>query len=94
MNSISPVLTEQEVHTECVVALDKPEFYPIIIARVRFADDSPASIVRFKFSDKEKKAIAEGADLIITQPHLGPFMPLGMQLAFPNEYPLAEESLV
>ena len=88
MNSISPVLTEKEVHSERVMALEQPGFYPIIVARVRYADNTPGSIVRFKFTEKEKAAIAQGADLIVDQPH---YMPLGLQLAFPGEYPLKFE---
>jgi hypothetical protein len=88
MNSVTPVLTEKEVYTEHVTALDQPEYYPVIVARVRYSGDSPASVVRFRLSSKERRAIAKGADLIISQPHLGPFMPLGLQLAFPGEYPL------
>ena len=88
MNSVSPVLTQNEVGTEHVIALDQPEYFPIIIARVRYQDGALASIVRFRLSDLERKAISEGADLIISQPHLGSFMPLGLQLAFPSEYPL------
>jgi hypothetical protein len=88
MISTSPVLTEKEINSEHMIALDQPEYYPIIVARVRFQDDSPATIVRFKLTDLERRAIAEGADLIISQPHLSNFMPLGLQLAFPNEYPL------
>ena len=88
MDSVSPVLTEAELHTEHVIALDRPEYFPIIIARVRYQDDSPASIVRFRLTDKEREQVAKGADLIISQPHLEPFMPLGLQLAFAGEYPL------
>ena len=88
MISTSPVLTDKEVESEQVIALDQPEYYPLIVARVRFKSGSPATMVRFKLTDLERKAIAEGADLIISQPHLSNFMPIGLQLAFPNEYPL------
>lgn len=90
MNSVSPVLTDREVHAENVIALDQPEYYPIIIARIRFEDGTPSSMVRFRLTDGERKAIAEGADFIVSQPHLGSFMPLGVQIAFPSEYPLPE----
>ena len=90
MQSTSPVLTEREVDSEQVIALTQEEYYPIIVARVRFQDGSPSTMVRFRLTDRERAAIAQGADLIISQPHLSSFMPIGLQLAFPNEYPLEE----
>ena len=96
MNSISPVLTEHEVEAEQVIALDQPQYYPIISLRVTFNDKdgdekSVATMTRFRFSDKDRDAIAAGADLILSQPHHGPLMPIGLQLAMPNEYPLEEK---
>ena len=96
MNSISPVLTEHEVEAEQVIALDQPQYYPIISLRVTFNDKdgdekSVATMTRFRFSDKERDAIAAGADLILSQPHHGPLMPIGLQLAMPNQYPLEEK---
>ena len=95
MNSISPVLTEHEVEAERVIALDQPEYYPIISLRVTFNDkdgnpNGVATLTRFRFSDKDRDAIAAGADLILSQPHHGPLMPIGLQLAIPNQYPLEE----
>ena len=95
MNSISPVLTEREVEAEQVIALDQPQYYPIISLRVTFNDKdgdekSVATMTRFRCSDKDRDAIAAGADLILSQPHHGPLMPIGLQLAMPNEYPLED----
>ena len=96
MNSVSPVLTEHEVEAEQVIALDQPQYYPIISLRVTFNDkdgnpNGVATLTRFRFSDKDRDAIAAGADLILSQPHHGPLMPIGLQLAMPNEYPLEEK---
>ena len=96
MNSVSPVLTEREVEAEQVIALDQPQYYPIISLRVTFNDKdgdekSVATMTRFRFSDKDRDAIAAGADLILSQPHHGPLMPIGLQLAMPNEYPLEDK---
>lgn len=87
MNSVSPVFTEREVSSEYVVALEQPEYYPIIIARIIYQDQSIASVTRFRFTDEERKLIAEGADLILSQPHHGQMMPVGLQLAMPDQYP-------
>jgi hypothetical protein len=88
VNSISPVLTEREVPVEQVIALGQEEYYPIIVARIIYPDQSVASLVRYRFSDKDRDAIAAGADLILSQPHTHAMMPVGLQLAMPNEYPL------
>jgi hypothetical protein len=89
MDSISPVLTEAEVEAEQVVALGQGQYYPIIVARIRFADGSISSIVRFRFTDAERALIAQGADLILGQPHHRSMMPMSTQLAMPGEYPKA-----
>jgi hypothetical protein len=87
MDSVSPVLTEREVESEQVIALGQDEYFPIIVARVRFEDQSPCSMTRFRFSEKERELIASGADLILGQPHHGSLMPISLQLAMPGEYP-------
>ena len=95
MDSVSPVLTEREVSSEQVVALGQSEYYPIIVVRLvfeTFAEDGSmaltvGSLVRFRFTDKERALIAAGADLLIGQPHHGPMMPVSLELAMPGEYP-------
>ena len=91
MHSVSPVLTESEVEAEQVIALNQPEYYPIIVARVSWSDGSLSSFTRYRFSDKERQAIAAGADLLLSQPHHGPMMAIGLQLAMKDSYPLPEE---
>jgi hypothetical protein len=86
LNSISPVLTESEIGSEQVIALGQEEYYPIIVARVAFQDGGVASFTRFRFTEKERQLILEGADLLLSQPHLSNLMPIGLQLAFPNKY--------
>lgn len=90
MNSVSPVFTDQEVAAERVIALDQPEYYPIISLKVEYPDRSVATLTRFRFTDKEREAIAIGADLLISQPHHGPLMPIGLQLAMKDSYPMLE----
>lgn len=89
MKSISPVLTEEYVEAEKIIALDQQDkYYPIIILKVIYPDDSLGTVTRFEFSEKERDAIAKGADLILTQPHHSYVMPIAIQLAFKNEHPL------
>lgn len=88
MYSVSPVYTEAEIECEQVIALEQKEYFPIIVARIRYeADMSVASVTRFRFTDEERRAISKGADLLISQPHHGRMMPIALQLAMPNQYP-------
>jgi len=38
MDSVSPVLTTAEIPTEQVIALDQPQYLPIIVARSMYAE--------------------------------------------------------
>lgn len=87
MDSVSPVLTSAEVPSERVIALGQEQYYPIIVARVRFADESVSSMTRYRFTAAERELIAAGADLILGQPHHGAMMPVSLELAHPGEYP-------
>ncbi len=87
MDSISPVLTEHELEAEQVIALDQKQYYPIIVCRIVYEGGQAATVTRFRFSDKERELIAKGADLCLSQPHHGQLMPIGLQLAMPNQYP-------
>ena len=86
MQSVSPVLTEKEVEFEHVIALDQPEFYPVISLRITCGGQI-ATYTRYRFTDEERAAIVNGADLLLSQPHHGPLMPIGTQLAAKDSYP-------
>lgn len=89
MQSISPVFTEQDTPHERVVALDQPQYEPIIILPLRFKDGSTALCVRFSLSHQERQAIANGADLILTQlcEDYQRFTPTKLDLCHPNTEP-------
>lgn len=88
MDSVSPVWSEEMVPIERVIALDQPEYIPIVILPVRYQDGASGLSVRFRLSDEERKAVAEGADVIITEMTFGgPFTPLDVRLCKPNESP-------
>lgn len=93
MESVSPVLTEREVVAEQVIALNQPQYLPIIVARIWTENGDVATVTRYRFSAKELTAIFEGADLLIYQPHLGNVMPLALALAKPGEYPEAADAM-
>lgn len=89
MDSVSPVWTEEEAEIERVLALDQEDYLPIIVLPVRYTDGYSGAAVRFRLTDQEKQAIADGADLVVTELTFGgPFTPIQMQLCKPNERPL------
>lgn len=90
MQSISPVWTEEHVENEMVIALDQEQYVPVIMLPFRYSDGTIAASVRFRLSDEERKALAEGADLIVTELTFGnPFTPIDVKICGPNESPYA-----
>jgi len=88
MDSVSPVWSEEQVPIERVLALDQPEYIPIIVLPVRYQDGVSGLSVRFRLTAAERQAVAEGADLIITEMTFGgPFTPIDVKLCKPNESP-------
>lgn len=86
MNSVSPVWTEKEVESERVIALDQTQRDPIILLPFKYSDGTIAGSVRFRLSDDERKAVAEGADIIVTELTFGgPFTPLSLAFRKPSE---------
>jgi hypothetical protein len=88
MQSTSPVWTEEEVPVEKVIALDQEQYQPIIILPVTFNDGIQGMCVRFRLSEEERKAIAEGADVVITELTFGgQFTPLQIMVCRPETCP-------
>jgi hypothetical protein len=88
MDSVSPVWTDEEVAIERVIALDQPEYLPIIALPVRFHDGVSGLSVRFRLTDEERQAIADGCDIVITELTFGgPFTPLCTHVCLPNKGP-------
>ena len=82
MISISPVYSEAEVYIERVIALDQPEYQPIVILPVKYEDGIQGMCVRFEFTDEERKIVAEGGDLLLTELTFGgnKFTPVSLQI--------------
>lgn len=89
MDSVSPVWTDEEVHSECVVSLDQPQYFPIVILPVVYAGGIVGMSVRFRLSDEERKAIADGGDLVVTELTFveNRFTPVNVKVCVPNERP-------
>lgn len=88
MDSVSPVWTENEVEMERIVALDQPQYLPLVVLPVRYTDGYSGLSVRFRLSDEERKSIADGADIVLTEMTFGgPFTPINVAVCKPNESP-------
>lgn len=82
MDSVSPVYTEETVRIERVIALDQPQYSPIVILPVVFDDGTQGMAVRFRFTEDERKLIADGGDLLLTEITFGgnKFTPVQLQI--------------
>lgn len=90
MNSVSPVWTAAEVEIERVLALDQPQYSPIIVLPVTFQDGPSGFSVRFRLSDEERARIMTGADIVITELTFGqPFTPISVDVLMPETKPFA-----
>lgn len=58
MEPVSPVIPG---YTETIFAKDQPEYIPLPVLQ----DGKGKRLSRFKFTDEERKLIAEGADLFV-----------------------------
>ena len=88
MDSVTPVWTEEEVPAELVVALDQPEYLPIIVLCVRYSDGTLGASVRFRLTPEEREQIAKGADIVITELTFGrAFTPINVQVLMPGSRP-------
>jgi len=58
---------------------------------VRYTDNTSGLSVRFRLTDDERKAIAAGADIILTELTFGgPFTPVNMHVCHPNTNPFEQ----
>lgn len=86
MNSISPVYNKEFIDCETVIALDQPEYEPIIGLFIQNVGNP--CLVRFELTDAERKLIAEGADLIVCELLFGrQFTPIGLEVVPKNTKP-------
>jgi len=93
MQSVSPVWSDEEIPIERVIALDQPEYEPIIVLPIRYSDGLSGLAVRFRLTDEERKHVAEGADILITELTFGmPFTPIHVCTSSPNTNPYEENT--
>jgi hypothetical protein len=88
MESVSPVLTEEFVEIEKVIALDQKQYIPLIVLPVLYQDGVVGMCVRFRLTDEERKAITDGADFVISEMTFGQsFTPLCVVVCKPDTNP-------
>lgn len=82
MDSVSPVYTEETVQIERVIELGSKVYFPLIILPVMYEDGTQAMAVRFRFTEDERKLIADGGDLLLTELTFGShkFTPVQLQI--------------
>lgn len=79
MHSISPVYTEELVPFEQVIALDQPEYLPLVTLSV--PEFGNPCLARYEFTGEERKLIAEGANLVVAEMLFGgKYTPMALEV--------------
>ena len=81
MESVSPVWTEEEIESERVIALDQPEYKPLVVMPFKFGDGIHGASIRFRLSDDERAAIHNGATWSSLRSRLEQFFPIDVGCA-------------
>ena len=85
MRAVSPVLPGS-ADIEVTLGKDQPEYIPL--PAVYLDNEWRPMITRWRFSEEERQAIAEGADLVMTQmTFTKPFQPVHLQIVGQNDMP-------
>ena len=86
MHSISPVYNEELVECEQVIALDQPEYLPLVTLSV--PEFGNPCLARYEFTTEERKLIAEGADLVVCELLFGgEYTPMALEVVPKNTKP-------
>ena len=86
MQPVSPVMPGSAA-IEIVLGKDQPEYIPLPAVYL----DAPTRpmITRWRLTDDERQAIAEGADVVMTQlTFWNRFQPVHIQVTHPDQMPL------
>lgn len=98
MHSVSPVISEELIPAERVIALDQPQYQPIIVICAEHPEDknheTHCTIVRFRLTEAERLQVANGADLILSELTFGrAFTPVHIEFCLPQETPSFVEKI-
>jgi hypothetical protein len=79
MHSISPVYTEELVIAEQVIALDQPEYLPLVTLSV--PEFGNPCLARYEFTNEERELIAAGGELIVSEMLFGgQYTPMALEI--------------
>lgn len=85
MEPVTPIVNGLE-DEEAVYAKDQPEYVPLPSIKSRKPDGRGTILTRWTFTEEERKAISEGADLFVrVHTFCQPLQPIGMFVAVDNE---------
>lgn len=86
MLSISPVYNEEFQECEKIIALDQPEYLPLVCLPIEMPEG--AVLTRWEFTKEERELVSSGADLVICMLLFGkPFTPIGLEVTPKDKQP-------
>jgi hypothetical protein len=89
MTPVSPVMMGSE-DIEIVLGKDQPQYIPL--PAVYLDMDCKPMVTRWRFTDEEREAVANGADIVMQQlTFKARFQPVNVQVVMPNECPVLVE---
>lgn len=89
MTPVSPVLPGSE-SIEIILGRKQPQYIPL--PAVYLDTPSRPMITRWRLSDEQREAVANGADVILQQLTFGEdFQPVNLQVVLPDNWPLLVE---
>ena len=85
MEAVSPDMPGSEP-IEIILGKDQPEYMPLPV--VYLNSPSVPMLSRWRLSEEERAAVAEGADIVLTQLTFGGlFRPVNLQIVAPDAMP-------
>jgi hypothetical protein len=86
MEPVSPVMPGSEP-IEVVLGKDQPQYIPL--PAVYLDTNARPMITRWRLTEEERDAIANGADIVMQQlTFRNPYQPVNLQVVFPEENPV------
>ena len=86
MEPVSPVMPGSEP-IEVVLGKDQPQYIPL--PAVYLDTNARPMITRWRLTEEERDAIANGADSVMQQlTFRNPYQPVNLQVVFPEENPV------
>lgn len=92
MKPVSPVMLGSE-SIEIVLGEGQPQYVPLPAVYIDSVERP--MVTRWRLTDEERSAIAEGADVVLQQlTFRAPFQPVNLQVVMPEENPVLVEVTV